>query len=211
MSAKLSDDKYQNHLKEQIYFLQSSVKLYDLGNYIEAKRLALTIRVLLFDEGKGQSLLGQMHLKKRMNFVSTAQEFSENNLLTQQCLLKMVLDGPNSHFEPLFEGGSIHYLSFNQWKNEIVICDKDRKTYTRRDLIKLLANQDGGAHIDPEIDPKVKPLKDAFVSGWLMVDQNGNEIPLKNDIVYCSMRQIAYEVLKSIYGVRPKSFEERYF
>ena len=127
MSKKLNDEDLRKHLKEQIYFLQSSAKLYDLGNEVEAKRMATVLRVLLFESpnpnSKSKSLLGQLHLRRSMQFFDTAQPYQSNNLLTQQCL----------------------------------------------------------------------------------------ENPPKNDVVYASMRQMTFEMLQSLYRVRPALFDECYF
>jgi len=46
-------------LKEQVGFLRTSARLYDEGDRTEAKRLANALRILLYDQGKSQSLLGQ--------------------------------------------------------------------------------------------------------------------------------------------------------
>lgn len=47
MGKRLDEKAYRSHLQDQIYFLQSSAKLYDLGTEIEAKRMAVSLRVLL--------------------------------------------------------------------------------------------------------------------------------------------------------------------
>lgn len=91
MPVKITQEELAKHLAEQIGFLQSSAKLYDLGNETEAKRMAVTLRVLLHDTKTSSSLLGQMHLKKKMQFVSTARKYDPTNLLSQQCLLCFTL------------------------------------------------------------------------------------------------------------------------
>ena len=93
MAVKLTQEELAKHLAEQIGFLQSSAKLYDLGNEAEAKRMAVGLRVLLHDTRTSSSLLGQIHLKKRMQFISTAQKYDPTNLLSQQCLLMLRLNG----------------------------------------------------------------------------------------------------------------------
>lgn len=215
MSKKLDNNDLREHLKEQIYFLQSSAKLYDLGNEIEAKRMATVLRVLLFEspnpKSKSKSLLGQLHLRRSMKFVSTAQPYQSNNLLTQQCLLSMEFSNDKLIFHPLFENTTAHLVSVTEWGSQIVLTDSKRKTYRRKDLIDLLANKDGGAHVDAEIPDELSPLKSENISGWIVTSSNGSEKPPDNNVVYASMRQIAFEMLQSLYRVRPALFSERYF
>lgn len=214
MSKRLDNKDYQNHLAEQICFLQSSAKLYDMGNKSEAKRMAVTSRVLIWgDEAKSpsKSLLGQMQLKKKMAFISTAQKYDKNNLLSQQCLLSMQL-GPNGlRYHPLFENDNrFRKLSYVDWVSEIVISDNKHNTYSRKDIIKLLANQDGGAHVDTNISTSLAPMKSPDFGGWQMCSPDGT-VNYGNNPVYATMRQITFEMLQSLHLIRPLSFKEAYF
>lgn len=213
MLIKLGEKDYREHLKEQIYFLQSSAKSYDLGNEIEAKRMAVTLRVLLYDtsDSKSSSLLGQMQLKKKMRFVSTAQKYDPKNLLTQQCLLSMTVSQGGIHYNPLFENGNRYLVSCRDWGYEVVLCDIHRKLYDRKDLIQLLANQDGGAHVDSKINGKLSGLKSPDLTGWQAQTSSGEIIAAVNDPVYASMRQMTFEVLQSLYIVKSTLFTEQYF
>lgn len=212
MSKKLDGKDYREHLKEQIYFLQSSAKLYDLGNEIEAKRMAVSLRVLLYDTQDSASLLGQMRLKKKMQFVSTAQKYDPTNLLTQQCLLSMTIGPDGGYYNPLFENDDrYNLLSCREWGYEIVFCDMHRNLYRRKDLIQLLANMDGGAHVDGDIPDDYSALKGNDLTGWLCIAADGTQSGMKNDPVYASMRQMTFEVLQSLYRIKEPLFSEKYF
>lgn len=212
MGKKLGDVDYREHLREQIYFLQSSAKLYDLGAEIEAKRMAVSLRVLLYDTKDSSSLLGQMRLKKKMQFVSTAQRFDPTNLLSQQCLLSMTIGPEGGVYMPLFENDN-HFklISCREWGYEVVFCDVHRKLYRRKDLIQLLANMDGGAHIDPDISDDYSSLKGNDLTGWHVRHADGSQSGMSNDPVYASMRQMTFEVLQSLYRIKPPLFSEKYF
>ncbi len=214
MDKHLNKNDYQNHLKEQIVFLQSSCKSYDSGNEFEAKRMAVTVRVLVSGDNpnaRSQPLLGQMHLKKKMNFISTAQPYQTNNLLTQQCLLSMQLTPNGAKYLPLFENNNQHHLlKYRNWINEIVLSDKKHNVYRRKDVIVLLANKDGGAHVDPCIEDLYSEMKSPDIGGWEFKTTDGNT-SYGNDAIYATMRQITFEVLHSIYLIRPLLFKERYF
>lgn len=212
MGKKMGDKEYRDHLREQIQFLQSSAKLYDLGNEAEAKRMAVTLRVLLYDTNGSKSLLGQMQLKKKMKFVSTAQKYDDTNLLTQQCLLSMTLNSQGITYNPLFENGDRYrMLSCRDWGFEVVFCDVHRKLYRRKDLIQLLANMDGGAHVDEEISDDYSGLKSPNLTGWVSLDSIDNVSPQSNDPVYASTRQMTFEVLQSLYMVKSTLFTKEYF
>lgn len=212
MAVKVTQEELAKHLTEQIGFLQSSAKLYDLGNETEAKRMAVTLRVLLHDTKASSSLLGQMHLKRKMQFVSTAQKYDPTNLLSQQCLIKFELGGNTARYVPLFENDDRYrLLSFPDWSGEIVFSDRKKNLYRRKQVLQLLANQDGGAHVDPEISDDLAVMKTNDLTGWTVTRPDGTESPLDNDAVYATMRQMTFEVLQSLYRVKPKLFPEIYF
>ena len=212
MPVKITQEELAKHLAEQIGFLQSSAKLYDLGNETEAKRMAVTLRVLLHDTKTSSSLLGQMHLKKKMQFVSTARKYDPTNLLSQQCLLMLHVNSNVARYVPVFENDN-HYrlLSFPGWSSEIVFSDQKKNLYRRKQVLKLLANQDGGAHVGPELDDDLAVMKTTDLTNWFAVKLDGTTSAPDNDAVYATMRQMAFEVLQSLYRVKPKLFPEVYF
>ena len=212
MSVKITQDELAKHLTEQIGFLQSSAKLYDLGNEAEAKRMAVTIRVLLYDTNASCSLLGQMHLKKKMQFVSTAQKYDPTNLLSQQCLLSMSVSNDRFVYVPLFENDDRYrVIPCRDWSEEIVFSDQKKNLYRRKHVLRMLANKDGGAHVDPELDDTSAAMKTNDLTGWVIKRPDGNMAPSDNNAVYATMRQMAFEVLHSLYRVKPKLFPEIYF
>lgn len=212
MGKKLNEKDYRKHLREQIYFLQSSAQQYDRGYEIEAKRMAIHMRVLLYDTNTDKSLLGQMQLKKKMKFVSTAQKYDPTNLLSQQCLLSMTITSDGGTYNPLFENDNRYRLvSCREWGYEVVFCDIHRKLYRRKDLIQLLANMDGGAHIKAEISDAYSGLKESDLTGWIYQRADGSHSGMKNDPVYASMRQMTFELLQSLYMVKQPLFAEKYF
>lgn len=214
MSKKLAEKDYRTHLAEQIQFLQSSAKLYDLGTEIEAKRMAVTLRVLVYgdnEKSQSQPLLGLMRLKKKMSFLSTAKPYSGNNLLTEQMLLHMRIDCSGLTYLPAFENsGCNHMLRYPDWANEVVLTDKKQNTYRRKDVIKLLANKAGGAHVDADIPDSLAPMTEIDFGGWESKSADGTT-SFGNNPVYATMRQMTFEMLQSLYIVRPQLFTEKYF
>lgn len=91
-------------------------------------------------------------------------------------------------------------LSLKEWMNEEVFCDKvGGKSLTRWGVISMLANRDGGAHFDPKV-----PLKyDTFRHPNLFTVHFGHvEVPFSRNPVYVSVRQIAWEVMESLKGIK---------
>ncbi len=83
-----STQELEQHLDDHLSFLRNSADAYDNGQDGEAKRLAVSIRVLLHDTANSASLLGQL---ARLNgkFLSTAIPHDETNLLTHGGLIMM--------------------------------------------------------------------------------------------------------------------------
>ena len=147
-----------------------------------------------------------------MQFVSTAQKYDSSNLLSQQCLLSMTLGPDGGFYNPLFENSNyFRLLSCRDWGFEVVFCDTHGKLYRRKDLIQLLANMDGGAHVDAEISDDYSGLKEDSLTGWIFHSADGIEQGMNNDPVYASMRQMTFEVLQSLYMVKQSLFAEKYF
>lgn len=67
----MSYDRLNAALAEQVDFLRASAEGFDAGRQDEAKRLGLTIRVLLHDAGGSKSLLEQLGLKSELSFLDT--------------------------------------------------------------------------------------------------------------------------------------------
>lgn len=212
MSKQIDGKTLNEHLREHISFMQASAKLYDLGTEAEAKRMAVSLRVLLYDSAASHSILGQMQLKKKLQFVSTAQSYSPTNLLSQQCLLSITIDNGSARYVPLFENDNRYkLLSCKDWNDEVVLSDAKHHLYRRKHVFSLLANMDGGAHVDPEINDEYALMKTPSLTGGIITDGNGRERPFDNDPVYATMRQMTFEVLQTLYRAKPTLFSDLYF
>jgi hypothetical protein len=71
----LTNDELAAHLAEQLQFIEASADAFDKGFEGEAKRLAVTLRVLLHDTKSSRSLLGQLG-RKNIDFLDTAIPFN---------------------------------------------------------------------------------------------------------------------------------------
>ena len=93
-------------------------------------------------------------------------------------------------------------VPFTPWWEDIVIKDRGGQVFTRKDLIVAMANKEGGAHVDPELDEEYARLTRLHSQGWQVITE-GIRQPPDNSIVAASIRQIAHEVLISIEQALP--------
>jgi hypothetical protein len=149
-------DQPIDHLNVQIRYLKDSCESFDKGFEGEAMRLAVSARVLVHDTTKSNSVLQQLGLKS-IPFLSSAQPYNPNNLLPHHGLLQLSL-GPNvSYHAPLGNRppNIFRWIPFDEWWTETVFDDLHGNQLSRKDIVLELANKEGGAHVDPEINAKV--------------------------------------------------------
>jgi hypothetical protein len=191
-----SSDELMRQLRDNIGFLKSSASDFDSGNTSEAKRLAATIRLLVHDGGTSKSLLGQLGLKAALRLPTTITRHNPQNLLGYCGLVGFALGSTGARYwAPLGDGPPTRYLRaplpFDEWWNETVIVDTNHATFSRAQLIRTLADQDGGVHVDPSLDAAYAALTRDDSAGY-----NLTEIELH------SVRQIAYELLLCLKDVQ---------
>ena len=198
--VKQSKQELTRHLQENLGFLKASAASFDAGFFSEAKRLAVTIRVLVHDSDKSKSLLGLLGIKTGMGFLDTAHQYDPRNLMSHHGLVGLQLGaGGNRYFAPLNQsilGGPNKYVFFPDWWNKVVVADSKKSKFNRRELVLALANKDGGAHVDPTLDERYADLTRNNSVGWLVSD-GSNQKPL-NDVELHSVRQIAHEIILSV-------------
>ncbi len=201
MKIAQTNDELMRHLHDSIRFLMTSCAAFDSGFLGESKRLATTVRVLLHDTPNSKSLLGLLNLKSNLKYITTATRYDPQNLLTYHGLVGFRF-GPQgvTYWAPLGDGPPTRYnrppCNFDAWWNEAVIIDKIGGKFTRRDLILALANKEGGAHVDPELDASYADITRNNSLGWNISDGTTSQ-PL-SDVELHSVRQIAYELLQSL-------------
>jgi len=213
LSVKQSEKELLGHLKEQIGFLQRSADAYDNGFTDEAKRMATTIRVLVHDTQKSTSLLTALG-KKDIPFYSTAATIDNGKSMSTHRLVALKLSSNQgkseaSYYAPLDDRPPYvdvnKKMVFRLWWNEIIIIDKLRNEFSRKDLVLSMSNKDGGAHIDPELDDAYAALTRYNSLGWTASDSKGINRNL-DGAELANIRQICHEVLKSLKDEFPEFF-----
>lgn len=183
---------------EELEFLELSADSFDNGFKAEAKRMAVTARVLLHDTKNSTSLLTLLN-KKTIDFVDSAKpyddkfEFAHAGLVLQHIGKDKVTTIPSLDCEL-----TTRIIKFDDWWNGVVLTDDNKNEFSRKDIVTTLANKDGGAHVDPTLDKKYVDLKEGESIGWRISDNVvGKDAPL-TDQVTVSMRQITHELLKTL-------------
>lgn len=185
-------------LREHVQFLRASCAAFDAGFDGEAKRMAVSARVLLHDTANSHSLLDQMGLKG-VGFYTTSFPWSSTNLLAHHGLLAIKAEAQGASYVSLLDDippPYIRWTPFNDWWNEIIFDDRKGSQLKRRDIVLGLANKEGGAHVDPKLSPTYEAItrKSQF---WTFESGKGSK-PLEGKMERVTMRQIGHEVLRTI-------------
>lgn len=233
-------------LQEQRNFLQSSCKNYDEGNFVEAKRIAAVIHLLVHDpimsnpkRNPTQSLFKQLKIKNDYTFPSIAtKNVSNKSKLAQMPLIGFRLDNTDkenknvhfvarcNQFEFFKDNLNFSELKFDEWWEEKVLIDTNNHSLSRKNLISMLRDKEGGVHFDAEISDanylniaKKNSLGlealiqedgtlslDFYGSGALGLSNNcvkkGHKVNIMSSPIYATVRHIAWEI---------DTFIERFF
>jgi hypothetical protein len=185
-------------------FLVRSAASYDEGYEAEAKRLAVTLRVLMHDTSASKSLLGQLGVKSRLAFTDTAEPIRPTNLMATPGLVIMKFTstehGSHGEYVPpldmLSPGRIKPPVPFAAWWNNRVMKEQNGHTWSRRDFVTELASKEGGAHVDPRLNEQYERLARRNGLGWeVHAPGTGLAKAFTGNPVAASVRQIAFEVI----------------
>ncbi len=202
-------------LQRQLKFLEKSSIEYDGGDTEEAIRIATALRVLFHDTKSSVSIFEHLKQKDKLYIPSTLNSIEEQaKHFLETYRIRITEYNPpimmvNNERKPPFNSWGINkVLTFDQWWNENILRIND-EMYSRKDIICLSTNQDGGAHFDLKPKTKTKLLKDGTGRIKYKIGKAGTEQHLK-DNHFLFLRQFAYEVLsaKKIYELNNIEFKE---
>lgn len=208
------------HLIEQYDFLRSHAAAFDAGQPHFAKPLATTLRVLLHHNPRSDShaLLAQLGVVPApMLFLDSGGEVNPANRVVSSQLVGMKLGGGKADYvAPLDQGPASmpperrwrHPSSYGLsqpgewhthkrwWLSFAIFKDDAGETFTRADIVRAVANSDGGAHVDRSLKDAYDRLTRSNSLGWILHTNTG-EHPLGNPVLP-TIRQIAWEVEQSL-------------
>lgn len=200
------------HLEDHIGFLKSSAEAYDSGQDGESKRLAVSLRVLFHDTAASHSLLGQLS-RSNIELISTAMPHDQGNLSTHGGLVMIAASGSESRYVAMLDEAPYkRWLPYSDWWNEIVFVDDRKQSLSRKELVLAVANQDGGAHVDPALNETYARLSRHNSLGWVFSTPT-QALPIPK-AERAAVRQITHEVLKTLlpeYSKKPHHIADMIF
>jgi len=179
---------------------------YDRGFIDEAIRIAIIIRVLLYDTPKSTSMMTHLNMKNMLIY-DTAGEYDPHNLVSHHGLIGLRFGSNKGDYVPkLGEVSNKPKVSLDDWWNKIVLVDKCKNKFTRGELVLTVANKDGGAHVDAKLDKAYVDLTKNDSLGWYFEYSDGTKKSLETKPHLPSIRQMAHEMISSLEDEFPEYF-----
>jgi hypothetical protein len=185
-------------LQIQLRLIESACRNYDAGLHEAALHIAVALRVLIHETSNSHSLFGQLALRNSVKLLSTIPKFESeikttDNPITETFMFGVGI-GPFGFAPHLGNSPYKHYLLVEEWWNEIV--HEFRQIFSRGDIILAAANQDGGAHIDPNPNQKTILLRDSIGTLTTTTSLGTQKRELTNPH-FSLIRQFGFEILNS--------------
>lgn len=210
VSAQPPRDRLMALLAEQCDFLAASAARFDAGYEHEWKRLAVGLRILLHDTSASASLLGQLGVKDRLDFLDSdarrEPEPGKQAAYPRGWPVGFVGTrlgiGSGASFFPMLDHdlgsprGRLHFAEW--WDKRLLDSPGSSEHWRRRDFVLGAANKEGGAHVDPAPPAWWTELRDGiWVGAATTAGPDGSPVPMAT-LVPAVIRQIAYEVLTTL-------------
>lgn len=184
----ICNEELKEALKLQLKKLHDYCVMYDNGRHEYAAEIALKIRVLLHSTRNSKSLYDMLIERNLLNKTPLFADFRCLNMIdpheekfVEQFSSFMIsynvtiVDDPKEQkpMTPTFRCENKYVLwSFDDWWKKLVVCQWHDQKLTRRDVVRILSDQDGGAHVDENIDDRLYALKRNLVSTVTFVINN---------------------------------------
>jgi len=116
--------------------------------------------------------------------------------------------GRDTVYLPMLDGTPYRRnLSFAEWWGEVVFVDDRRAQLSRRDLVRAIADQDGGAHVDPALNEAYARLSRHNSLGWV-IKTGKEQLPIPKP-ERAAVRQVAHELLCTLVAGYMKRQEQQ--
>jgi len=142
------DRRFNRKLGEQLRFIVRSSDTFDRGVEEEAMRIAVSLRVIFHDTRQSVSILNHLGLKNGKMLSSARGHGDWRDYLGHK--LDLTSPTPMTMIPLLKKKFSEANLS-DWWDTETVFVHEGQ-SFTRRKIILSVANKDGGAHVDAELE-----------------------------------------------------------
>lgn len=209
----LNYDEMLDGARTQIRQLLQACERFDAGDQSEHLTIATKLRVLLHHTtGKSKAVLEYFDALDAPWWVASGNDMFEEDVLTRSTLTHIGRLGSRHWEARLDDFGELPVLplqmqirqitsgrgkprsggydrEFDDWWTQPVIRDGERNEFTRQEVVTYVANQDGGAHVDRNVDTTYYRLSRLNAMGMKVA----NGIP-KDSPVPATVRQIGWEI-----------------
>jgi len=197
-----TQNELESLLIDQLRLLRKSCGNDERWDFAEGHNIVTRLRVLLHQTHLSHSLLEQLNMRNG-KFL--------NSMGPGNTLVIASTYGPWPRFlMPYSPWSESDCISFDDWwENSSITVAKVKSP--RKELVTMLANQEGGAHVDPEMKAGLAELR-RNGTGWSYIYDDGSHAPM-NRFEIGTARAIGFEVLWSLersHGEYLKSLRERF-
>lgn len=203
-----SNPELEQRLREQLGFIAASSKSYDDGTDGEARRIAVSLRLLCHQTTKSHALLSQLGLLSRVKFLATGMRIDKRNLMPQAPLTMMSVGSGGASYRPMLDEriARPRWIPFDKWWRLKIIRDGKSVEFSRKELVLEIENRDGGAHVDPSLDEAYHRLSRENSMGWLFLREGASpqSSPFEAGPELATVRQIGHEFYLSLAKYRPE-------
>jgi len=141
-------DRFITKLDEHLGFIGRSCQAFDSGVEEEAIRIATSLRVIFHDTGQSISLLNHLGLLNGKILSSAGGHGNFKDFLGQRVDLTSLT--PITMIPLLRDGFS--EASIQSWRKDEPVFTHADSVFPRKRIILSIANKDGGAHVDEELE-----------------------------------------------------------
>jgi hypothetical protein len=200
---KLKRARLTEKFLEQLRFMERSCQAFDQGAEDEAIRLATSLRIIFHDATTSTSLIkhlkfgAQKMLSSSRGFGNWEDYLSNQFDLTSPQPMKML---------PIL-GDKFKELTIDQWWRRESVFVHLGKSHPRRKIILSVANKDGGAHVDEQLEEYYEYLCAGEYAVGISIDnlKFSGETPVEQGMTHYAknahlalIRQFAHETLVSV-------------
>ncbi|MUL85042.1 MULTISPECIES: hypothetical protein [unclassified Mycolicibacterium] len=181
MAQQRTREELLELFEEHLQFLERSNDAFDQGHLAEAKRMAVSLRVLFHNTKMSHALIPQLGFAQPLRWVDTCGIPDQANMMPQWGLviMGMRLETNEMFFEPRLGGGAPTAIRTkssrlprgsrilrDEWWTEPVVKDASHALFSRKDFVLALSNKEGGAHVDPDISESYNRIANLNSMGW---------------------------------------------
>lgn len=209
---KRTKEEWLKKIEEQLCFLEDFANEYDKGKIHYAIEMAIKLRILLYDNKSSNSLLTNFcsaYYVKTPYFLNNTyypsnmeKETDSNFVRSNLCSFEFTLVPNSSQFMyPKPNMGKYGFMfkeSFIPWWKKVTaisIGNNFHDILTRKSVVQLICNKEGGAHVDSHLPEKLTLLIRNEAKPLRLLVNDTIKYAKIDDLLYATIRQVTYETL----------------